>query len=77
MPDQVHRFIVFAPSQPLQELIKAFKGKSSRILRNKYPSLKNRRPSLWAHSYFCCTIGYISEATGKQYIEKQKKSIRR
>ncbi len=73
MPDHVHMFISFDPRQPLHELIKAFKGKSSRILRDKYPSLKSRIPSLWTRSYFCCTIGYISEETVKQYIKNQKK----
>jgi len=73
MPDHVHMFISFDPRQPLHELIKTFKGRSSRILRDKYPSLKSRIPSLWTRSYFCCTIGYISEETVKHYIENQKK----
>ena len=65
-------FISFDPRQPLHKLIKLFKGKSSRILRDKYPKLKSRRPSLWTRSYFSCTIGYISEETVKHYIENQK-----
>jgi putative transposase len=72
MPDHVHMFISFDPRQPLHELIKLFKGRSSRILRDKYPKLKSRLPSLWTRSYFCCTIGHISEETVKQYIENQK-----
>lgn len=72
MPDHVHMFISFDPRQPLHELIKLFKGRSSRILRDKYPKLKSRLPSLWTRSYFSCTIGYISEETVKQYIENQK-----
>ena len=47
MPDHVHMFISFDPRQHIQKLIQAFKGKSSRILREKYPSLKSRLPSLW------------------------------
>ena len=72
MPDHVHMFIAFDPKQPLHELIKLFKGRSSRILRDKYPKLKSRIPSLWTRSYFCCTIGHISEETIQQYIESQK-----
>jgi putative transposase len=72
MPDHVHMFISFDPRQPLHELIKLFKGRSSRILRDKYPKLKSRLPSLWTRSYFCCTVGYISEEIVKQYIENQK-----
>lgn len=71
-PDHVHMFISFDPRQPLHELIKAFKGRSSKILRDKYPKLKSRIPSLWTRSYFCCTIGHISEETIREYIENQK-----
>lgn len=72
MPDHVHLFISFDPRQHLHKIIQAFKGTSSRILREKYPSLKSRLPSLWTRSYFCCTVGYISEDAVKQYIENQK-----
>lgn len=72
MPDHVHMFISFDPRQPLHKLIKLFKGKSSNILRDKYPKLKSRIPSLWTRSYFCCTIGNISEETIQKYIENQK-----
>lgn len=72
MPDHVHMFISFDPRQPLHELIKHLKGVSSRILREKYPQLKSRIPSLWTRSYFCCMIGHISEETVQKYIENQK-----
>jgi len=72
MPDHVHMFISFDPRQPLHGLIKLFKGRSSRILRDRYPKLKSRIPSLWTRSYFCCTIGSVSEETIKLYIENQK-----
>lgn len=72
MPDHVHMFIEFDPRLMLHKVIKDFKGISSRILREKYPSLKSRLPSLWTRSYFSCTIGHISEETIKNYIESQK-----
>ena len=58
-PDHVHMFISFDPRQPLHGLIKLFKGRSSRILRDRYPKLKSRIPSIWTRSYFCCTIGSV------------------
>jgi len=72
MPDHVHMFISFDPRQHIHKIIQQFKGKSSRILREKYPSLKSRLPSLWTRSYFCCTVGHISEGAVMQYIENQK-----
>lgn len=72
MPDHVHMFIEIDPRLMLHKVIKDFKGISSRILREKYPSLKSRLPSLWTRSCFSCTIGHISEETIKNYIENQK-----
>lgn len=72
MPDHVHMFISFDPRKHIHKIIKAFKGKSSKILRDKYPKLKSRIPSLWTRSYFCCTVGYISEDVVQKYIENQK-----
>ena len=72
MPDHVHIFIDFDPRLTLQKIVKDFKEISSRILREEFPHLKSRLPSLWTRSYFACSIGHISEETIKRYIENQK-----
>ena len=72
MPDHVHLFVELDPRVPLHQFIKALKGRSSRILREEFPWLKSRIPSLCTRSYFCCTIGHISEDTIRRYIEEQK-----
>ena len=72
MPDHVHMFIEFDPRINLHNVVKRLKGRSSHILREEYPSLKKKLPSLWTRSYFSCTIGHISEETIKQYVESQK-----
>lgn len=72
MPDHVHLFISLDPRLPLHETIRYLKGKSSKILREKYPKLKSRIPSLWTRSYFCCSVGNISDEAVKRYIEEQK-----
>lgn len=56
MPDHVHLFISFDTRQHIHKIIQQFKGRSSRILREKYPKLKSGIPSLWTRSYFCCTV---------------------
>ncbi|GHU59814.1 hypothetical protein AGMMS49975_27850 [Clostridia bacterium] len=71
MPDHVHMFISFDPRQPLHELIFLFRGRSSHHLREEFSELKRRLPSLWTRSYFCCTIGHISEET----IQKRRYSV--
>lgn len=72
MPDHVHLFIEFDPRLLLHKIIKDIKGRSARLLRDEFPTLKSRLPNMWTRSYFACSIGHISEDTIKQYIENQK-----
>jgi len=72
MPDHVHLFIKCTPTIPVHLIVKNLKGKSSRVLRNEFPVLRKRIPTLWTRSYYCETIGCISEEAIKKYIENQK-----
>jgi putative transposase len=72
MPDHVRLFVKSTPNIAPQNLVQIFKGYSSRILREEFPHLKSRIPSLWTRFYFCESVGCISEETIKKYIESQK-----
>jgi len=72
MPDHVHVFIHCSPVHAPHFVVQQLKGKSSRILRTEFPHLKSKLPTLWTRSYFAESVGCISEATVKQYIENQK-----
>ena len=72
MPDHVHLFFEMDPRQPLHIMIRNFKGRSSRVLREEFPWLKTKLPALWTRSYFSCTVGHINEETIQKYIESQK-----
>ena len=48
------------------------KGRSSRLLRQKFPALRSRLPALWTNSYFVATVREVPLAVIKQYIENQK-----
>ena len=72
MPDHVHLFIEIDPRQPLHMAVRALKGRSSRLLREEFPWLKSKIPSLWTRSYFSCTVGHINEDTIQKYIADQK-----
>ncbi len=67
-PDPVHLFVEYPPDEAINQIVKAFKGRSSRYLRQEFPHLL-RRPSLWTHSYFYSTAGKISAETIQRYIE--------
>lgn len=72
MPDHVHVFVEAGPTQPVVEIVSRFKGVSSRLLRAEFPQLRSRLPTLWSRSYYAGTVGHVSEATVRRYIENQK-----
>ena len=72
MPDHVHLFVSADPTDAPQRLANQFKGYTSRWLRDKYPHLRSRLPSLWSRSYYVGSLGQVSEATVKHYIGAQK-----
>ncbi len=72
MPDHVHLLCEVDPQFGIHKFIKQVKGRSSRVLRQEFPWLKSRLPSLWTNSYFVSTVGGAPLAIIKQYIENQK-----
>ena len=48
------------------------KGYTSFKLREEFPELKSRLPCMWTRSYYAGSVGHVSEATVKKYIENQK-----
>jgi putative transposase len=69
-PDHLHLFVSCSPQMVLHLLVKAFKGRSSNILRKEFPYLL-KLPSLWTNSYFVSTAGNVSSETIRKYIEAQ------
>jgi putative transposase len=72
MPDHVHLLVECDPQFGIAKLIRYIKGRSSRLLRQEFPWLKSRLPTLWTNSYFCSTVGGAPIAVIKKYIEDQK-----
>jgi putative transposase len=72
MPDHVHLLIDVDPQLGIHRVVKAIKGRSSRLLRNEFRWLKSRLPTLWTNSYFVSTVGGAPRAVIKRYIENQK-----
>jgi len=72
MPDHVHLVVEVDPQFGIHRLVRLMKGRSSRFLRQEFPKLKSRLPTLWTHSYFVSTTGGAPHAVIKQYIEDQK-----
>jgi putative transposase len=72
MPDHVHLLVNVDPQFGIHRLMKLIKGRSSRCLRQEFPELKRKLPTLWTNSYFVSTTGGAPLSIIKQYIEQQK-----
>ena len=77
MPDHVHLLLEVHPQFGIHKAVKTIKGKTSRILRQEFPWLTTKLPSLWTNSYFCSTVGGAPLNIVQQYIENQKTSQRK
>jgi len=74
MPDHVH---VFVRSRQVIEpafLAAQLKGFTAHALLRRYPRLRRGwgAPAIWSKSYFCESVGHISEDTVQRYIQLQK-----
>ena len=74
MPDHVHLFLKAPPTLAPQHISNQMKGFTSHTLREEFPDLKSRLPSLWSRSYYVGSAGAVSSATIQNYIEQQKES---
>ena len=72
MPDHVHLFVEADPTLCVAEIVNRFKARSSRVLRQEFPKLRSRLPTLWSRSYYAGSVGAVSEAVVRRYIEAQK-----
>jgi putative transposase len=73
LPDHVHLSVADAPpTEAPQHVVNRLKGRSSRVLRQRFPALRSRLPSLWSRSYFIASVGRVSAAAIRRYVAAQK-----
>ncbi len=72
MPDHVHLLVGCDPQFGIHRLVKLLKGYSSHALRQEFPSLKRRLPSLWTNSYLIVTVGVFNRALADSFLESAK-----
>ena len=72
MPDYVHLLLEVDPQFGIHKAVKTIKGRTSRMLRQEFPWLSKRLPTLWTNSYFVSTVGGAPLEAVKKYIENQK-----
>jgi putative transposase len=73
MPDHVHSLVEVDPQLGVHRFVKLAKGRPSRFLRQEFPWLRSRLPTLWTNSYAVLTVGGAPLAVIKRYIEDQER----
>ena len=69
--DHVHLHIEYPPSQSVSHLMKAIKGRTSRLIQAEFPSLRKRywgRHS-WGIGYGAWSSGNITEEMVQEYLK--------
>ena len=70
-PHHVHLLIEIPPMHSIDKIVGKIKGYTAKVLREEYPSLKSRLPSLWTRSKFVSSCGGVTLQVIKDYIEGQ------
>lgn len=71
LPDHIHMFIKCTPKHTISKVIGELKGYSSYTIRRLYPKYTSKYKNFWSPSYYCETVGHISEEIIKKYIDNQ------
>lgn len=72
MPDQVHLRVTCDPQYGIHRLVKQIKSRSSRLIRQEFPEVRTRIPTLWTNSYFVATVGGATLEIVNRYVENQR-----
>jgi putative transposase len=73
MPNHVHLLLDINPMIGIVTIVSKIKGYTSRTLREEFPTLKKRIPTLWTHSGFISSVDAVTLEVVQKFIEDQKK----
>lgn len=75
--DHVHLCVTIPPKMSVSDFVGYLKGKSALMIFDKYPEQGSKWDrAFWARGYYCVTVGNITEAAVKKYIEEQQKEAK-
>jgi len=72
MPDHVHLILDVDPRVGVNKVVGQIKGWAAQAIREEFPFMKSRFPSLWTRSKFISTVDSVSLEVVKQTIANQK-----
>ena len=69
--DHVHLSVSIPPKMSISNFMGYLKGKSTLMLYDRHPDLQSKwDKAFWARGYYVETIGNVTEAAIKKYIEE-------
>ena len=73
--DHVSCIVSAPPRLSVTQIVKYIKGISGKIILKEYPEIVPLlwNNQMWNNSYFCETLGTVSDEAVNKYIERQKK----
>ena len=72
MSEHVHLLLDVDPRVGVNNVVAKIKSYTSHELREEYPWLKKRLPTLWTRSKFISTVGAVTLDTVQRYIADQR-----
>ena len=76
--DHVHLSVSIPPKMSISNFMGYLKGKSTLMLYDRHPDLQSKwDKAFWARGYYVETIGNVTEAAIKKYIEEQSDESRK
>ena len=71
--DHVHLLVQLPPKEAVAHAMQLMKGGTSKVIRAEFPKLDEFLwgDSLWADGYFAESVGQVTEARIKAYIQNQ------
>jgi putative transposase len=72
MPDHVHLLLDVDPRMGVASVVAKIKGYTSHELRQQFPWLRRRLPTLWTRSKFISSVGAVTLDVVQAYIASQK-----
>ena len=77
-PDHVHICVSIPPKLSVSSFMGYLKGKSTLMIYDRHPELQSKwRKAFWARGYYVATVGNITEAAIKKYIQEQSEESRK
>jgi putative transposase len=59
------------PAEAPAQVVRAFKGRTARVLGQEFRCLRRFAKVLWSPSYVAASVGYVSESSVRRCIEHQ------